>query len=508
MSSVNHKRIAKNTIALYIRMGITVLVSLYTSRIVLEKLGVDDYGVYNVVGGTVAMLGFLNAAMAGATSRFITFEFGKENKQRLIETFGSAVIIHYFIAALIFVIAETFGLWFVNTRLVIPESSMLAANVVYQLSVISSCVSVIQAPYNAEIVSHEKFTIYAYVEILNVVLKLLVVYLLVIVSTNKLILYAFLTFVVQLIVFFIYRFYCHRFEETRGKLHWNKEIAKPMLQFSGWDLFGNLSVAVNFQGYGIAMNMICGAAINAAYGIANTVQGTLKGLAANVIAASRPQIIKSYAAENIDEMMLLMRNASNMSIVMYLMLAVPLFFNAETVLGLWLVNVPPHSAVFLKIVLVSGIFNLLNQVLNAAVHATGVIRPLSVYPGIIYLLSPFVCYFLMKTGLNVDSAFCIIIAAYFLCLLICLIIVKRLIPEFRLNKFVLKNYLPLIPLIGLVAIILFFDNSESPYIKLLVDIILSSLVLGTYFLIFCLDRRQRQSLYNKLNALIISGKKS
>lgn len=494
----DHKLIAKNTIALYLRMGLTMIISLYTSRIVLDKLGIEDYGIYNLVGGVVGMLTFLNTAMAGASSRFITYEIGRGNKQCIKETFGSAVIIHYIIAAVIFILAETIGLWFVNSKLVIPEESILAANIVFQFSILSTCLSIIQTPYNADIVSHEKFTLYAYVEILNVFLKLLVVYLLVIVPTNKLILYSVLNFIVLIIVFTIYRTYCLRkFEETRGKPQWNKKTATPMLQFSGWDLFGNLSVAINFQGFGIAMNMIYGAAINAAYGIANTVQGTLKGLAMNIISASRPQIIKSYASGNLNEMIILMKNASNLSIVMYLMIAVPLYFNAQAVLGVWLVEAPPHSAAMLKIILISGIFSILNQILNIAVHATGKIRSLSIYPGIIYFLSPFVCYFIMKVGVPVDTAFGMIIVTYATCFVICLIIVKCLIPTLQI-KLLVRDYLPIIPFLVTLVSILSLCNSDSIYLKFVVDLIISVNGLGLYYLLFCLDKRQRITLFNKI----------
>ncbi len=491
----NNRLIAKNTVVLYIRMGLTVIVSLFTARIVLQQLGVEDYGVYNVVCGVISMMSFLNASMGGATSRFITYEMKSGEPGRLEKTFGVAVLIHYYIAFAILIVGETVGLWFVNTQLVLPADSMFAANVIYQFTVVSACITIIQTPYNAAIISHEKFTVYAYVEIINVVGKLLAAYLLVIIASNRLIVYGFLNLCITIIVMLIYMIYCHRrFNEARAKPIWYKAIARPMLTFSSWDLFGNLSVTANFQGFGIAMNMVCGATINTAYGIANTVQGTLKGLAMNVVSASRPQIIKSYAAEEYDNMSRLMVNASNIGLMIYMMMAIPLYFNVHTVLDLWLGEVPLHADAFLRIVLVSGIFNLCNQVLNTAVHATGNIKRLSFYPGIVYLMAPFICFGLMRAGIPVDFAFCLIILIYFLNLCICLYIVKIQIPQISLRRFVNKCYVHTFPAIVLTGLVNNYLTLSNKYLTLGIDIVTAVILLSMFYLFFCLSAVQRRYL--------------
>ena len=297
-----NKRIAKNTLMLYVRMIISTLVILYTSRVVLNTLGVDDYGIYNVVGGIVAIFSFLNSSMSGATSRFLTYEMGCNNG-KLSKIFSSALYIHIGIAILILVAAETVGLWFMNNKLVIPDDRMFAAHVVYQCSVISMMVTVTQVPYNASIIAHEKMDVYAYIELLNVFLKLGIVFILMIGRFDKLILYAILVLVVSILIAAIYRIYCtKKFSECHLSGSPDMQIIKPMLSFSGWDLFGNMSVSVRQQGTSIILNMFYGPALNAAIGLANSVQNVILSFANNVIMAFRPQIIKQYAEQNIGRM--------------------------------------------------------------------------------------------------------------------------------------------------------------------------------------------------------------
>ena len=258
-SVVSNKRIAKNTIMLYIRMLLSVVVSLYTSRIVLEVLGVEDYGLYGLVGGVVAMFSFLNSTMAGATSRFLTFEMGRGDQERVKSTFSSALIIHIAIALLVLVLSETVGLWYLNNKLVIPENRMYAAHWVLQFSVLGMIVSFTQVPYNAAIIAHEKMDVYAYVELLNVFLKLCIVYLLSIGNFDKLILYAFLVLVVSILIAFIYRIYCIRhYEETKFTMHFDKKISKEIVSFSLYNLLGNMGTVVNTQGTAFVINKFFG----------------------------------------------------------------------------------------------------------------------------------------------------------------------------------------------------------------------------------------------------------
>ena len=299
-TSENSKRIAKNTLLLYIRMLFAIIVGLYTSRVVLQTLGVDDYGIYSVVGGIVAMLAFLNSAMTAASQRFISFELGTQNYQRLKEVFSTSINIHLAIAGIILVIAETIGLWFLNTHMNIATDRMTAANWVYQCSVLTFVMTVVSVPYNACIVAHERMKAFAYISIVEVVLKLVIVYLLLILSADKLISYAILVLGVSLVVRIIYGVYCKRnFEECTYHFSFNKKLFKEMFAFASWSIIGNLGFSLKDQGSNIVLNIFCGTAINAARGVALQVNGIISNFSNNFIMALNPQIIKHYAAGNI-----------------------------------------------------------------------------------------------------------------------------------------------------------------------------------------------------------------
>ena len=323
----NNKRIAKNTMMLYIRMLLSVVVSLYTSRVVLEVLGVEDYGIYGVVGGVVAMFSFLNASMAGATSRFLTFEMGKGDAQRLRDTFSSALIIHIGIALVVFVLAETVGLWFLNNKLVIPEARMEAAHWVYQLSILGMAVSVTQVPYNAAIIAHERMEVYAYMELVNVLLKLGIVFLLKIDYFDRLVFYALLVLIVNVLVALTYRVYCVKhYEETQFSLTWDKGILKSMFGFSAWELLGHFGYTFRTQGVNVVLNMFFGVAINAVTNIATTVQNTMLAFSNNVLVAIKPQIIKRYALGKLEDMLNLMTFGIRCNLLLQLAITLPLIY--------------------------------------------------------------------------------------------------------------------------------------------------------------------------------------
>lgn len=265
MSYADNKRIAKNTLFLYIRTFVSMAISLYTSRKVLEELGVEDFGIMNVVGGVIAMLTFLNGSMSGATLRFLTFEIGRKNQDGFQRVFSMAVHIHLLLGAVIFIFGETFGLWFVNTCLNIPPDRMVAANVVYQVAILSCILSVLQTPYNASIVSYERMHVYAYVGLGESVAKLLIVYLIIISPIDKLITYSLLFFIVNITSCVIYRVYCLRnFNGCRVKRQWNNELFKDMAGFTGWNMFGTIAWTLKFNGASILLNIFGGPAVNAA----------------------------------------------------------------------------------------------------------------------------------------------------------------------------------------------------------------------------------------------------
>lgn len=441
---MNNKTIARNTIMLYFRMLLTMIVGLYTSRVVLNTLGVVDYGIYGVVGSVVGMLGFLNASMAGATSRFLTFELGLNHAERLNKTFSAAFIVHALVAIVVFVVAETIGLWFLCNKLVIPEERIYAAHCVYQLSILSAMLTITQVPYNAAIIAHEKMDVYAYVEILNVTLKLLIVFLLVIGNYDKLILYAILTLLVSVIVLSIYRIYCIRyFSECHFRLVIEKEYIKPLLTFSGWDLYGNICGTIKHQGNVMLLNTFFGPVVNTGANIANTIIGTLSSLSTNVIAAFRPQIIKQYAKGNFDVMNSMVNRAVIFSSLLLSFISFPVVAEMTFILQLWLGQVPEFSVVFGQIAIFNSFLSNINMVMLIGLHATGNIRNVSFWGGTIYLFNIICAYILLKFfDINAYWVFglnCIFMGSV---LLADMILFQKQIPHSNMIRFLLKVLLP------------------------------------------------------------------
>lgn len=411
MAETNNKRVAKNTLFLYFRMILIMLVTLYTSRVVLAQLGIKDYGIYNVVGGVVTMFAFLNNCMTTSTQRFLTFELGKGNTQRLKDVFAASLNIHIAIALTIVVLAESIGLWFVNYKLVIPADRLVAANWVFQFAILSFCVNIIQVPYNAVIIAHEKMNVYAYISIVEVMLKLGIVYLLSVSPFDKLIAYAVLIFAVQLLIRAIYQIYCRKnYEESKFRLFWDKSIYQQMSGFAGWNLFGSLAWMLRDQGLNIVLNLFFGPVINAARGVATQVSGAVMNFISNFQVALNPQITKNYANGNIQEMEKLTYLGIKFSYIILFFLAFPLSLNINYVLRLWLVEVPDYTALFIILIMIdSMVGNLFGVPLMTSLSATGKIRNYQIVVSFIILLIVPVGYIALRLGCDAPSVFYITI---------------------------------------------------------------------------------------------------
>ena len=495
-----NQRIARNAVMLYIRMFLTMIVGLYTSRVVLNVLGVEDYGIYGVVGGIVAMMGFLNASMSGATSRFLTFELGRGDQKRLADTFSSALIVHMIIALIVLVVAETVGLWFLTHKLVIPAGRMPAAHWVFQLSILSTLFGITQVPYNATIIAHEKMDVYAYVEILNVTLKLLVVYLLTIGHFDKLILYAVLLCAVGLTTMLVYRIYCIRhFTESRFHWIWEKSILKPLLSFSVYDLYGNGCVTARQQGKNFLINIFFGVTYNAASSIATTVNGLILGLVWNVIQAFRPVIIKNFASNNLNEMQLNLNNALKYTLLLFGCIFVPLFLELPYLFQLWLVDVPELSVLFCRYSLVAGVIGIVNSIISISIHATGKIKALSFISGTLYLLTVPVVYLLFSSGFPIESAYQVSIICNVLLVAVNFMISKCLIRRLKIAKLLSSMLIALI--VSLIASIPTFWTYSimGPSIWRVIFISIVNILLVailTYTMVF--DRGLRSRINHKL----------
>lgn len=434
----NNKRIAKNTLMLYIRMLVTMCVTFYTSRVVLATLGVEDYGIYNVVGGVAAMFAFLNGSLSGATSRFLTFALGENNSEKLKSTFSAALSVHVFVAIIVFLLCETVGLWLLETKLVIPEERMNAARVLFQFTVLSSILSITQVPYTAAVIAHERMDIFAYFSLGDVILKLLIVYLLMIVSLDKLVLYGALLFVVSFILLMANRIYdTKKFEECGFRLSKDTSYILPMLKFSGFDLFGNFSVMMRTQGINTLQNIFWGPAINAATGVANQVMNAIIGFSNNFLTAIRPRIVKLYAQNDIREMQRLAERGSKYSFFLLYFISFPCFLEISYILDLWLVQVPDFTKEFLRLTMIFNWINTLFIPLLHIIHATGRIKHMSIINGIIFVLVVPITYLLYKySNLPPITPFVLVVLCVIITSLINLYIVKHNIATFNALKFV------------------------------------------------------------------------
>lgn len=405
--TTNNKRIAKNTLLLYFRMILIMLVTLYTSRVILVQLGISDYGIYNVVGGVVMMFAFLNNCMTSSTQRFMTIELGRGDIQQLKNVFAASLNIHGAIAIVIILLAETIGLWFVNNKLVIPTDRIIAANWVYQFAILSFCINIIQVPYNAVLIAHEKMNIYAYISIIEVCLKLGIVYLLVICPFDKLITYGILLFCVQLIVRCIYQIYCRKhYEESRWRLFWDKDLYRQMSGFAGWNLFGSIAWLFRDQGVNIILNLFFGPVINAARGVASQVSSAVMGFISNFQVAINPQITKNYANGNIQEMERLAYLGIKFSFIILFLLAFPLALNIDYVLHLWLEEVPEYTGLFVILTMIDALCgNLFGVPLMTSLSAAGKIRNYQIVVSLIILFIVPVGYVALKLGYDASSVF-------------------------------------------------------------------------------------------------------
>lgn len=399
-STADNKRIAKNTIFLYFRMMVTMIISLYTSRVILQVLGVNDYGIYQSVGGIVGFLSFLNSALSSGSSRFITFGLGEGNITKLKNIFNTTLTGHIILAIVIVVLAETVGGWFLHHKLVIPPERMDAAEWVFHFSVLTIFFTLTQVPYNACIIAHEKMKVYAYVSIVDAVGKLLIVYALLIGHIDKLILYAILHFVLQVSILVFYRIYCVKhFEEAKFQLGLDKTILKEIVSFSGWSMFANSAIALNNQGILVLLNMFFTPAVVAARSLSIQVEMAAYHFVTNFQTATVPQIVKRYAQGDLEGSKDLLLNMTKYSFYLMLLLAVPIFFSAEQLLSLWLAEVPPYTVVFLQIVIVQSLFQVFDTSFYKALYTKGRLKENALTSPTCLLVNFIVVYLLFKMGL-------------------------------------------------------------------------------------------------------------
>ena len=505
MANSNNKQIAKNTAFLYIRMFVMMTTSLFTSRVVLDALGAADYGIYNVVGGVVVLFSFLNNALLAATQRYLNFNIGQNNLKQTNIVFCMSMNTYFILSLVVLLLGETIGLWFLSTQLNIASERMYAAQWVYQFSLIQFVANLLRIPYNASIIAYERMNFYAYVSLIEVIVKLAVVYLLYITTFDKLIAYSFLYTIIPIIIAYVYKVYCnHYLETTHYHCFWDKKTFKELFGFSGWSLFGSLANLSAQQGLNILINIFYGVTVNAAAGIANQVSANVYGFISNFQTAFQPQIVKSYAANEINRFFKLIFQTSKFSYFMVIILVIPILFTINELLDIWLKDVPEYTAGFCRLILIMMVVEAVSAPLWMSVHATGKIRNYQMLMAVLMFLNLPVAYFFLKFGYSPYSVWYVRIAVNIIVLISRCVYIKYNI-GFPLSQYVRQVIMPIlkVTIMALPIPMLIYKFSSILGINFILIGLISFVVtlITTYFL--GLDKQEKDLINNFIRRKIL-----
>lgn len=498
MSTVNPTKIAKNTIALYLRMALGVVIGLYTSRVLLNELGATDYGLFNVVGGLISMLGFINMALSSSTQRFLNYNQDKVSRADLQKIFSTSINLHLIVATIIVILLETVGLWFVYNKLNIPKSQFDAAVIVYHISVLSCFLGILQTPYSAAINAHERMNVFAYFSLLDLMLRLLIVLALRYVESNKLVLYANLCLMVSITMRMIYYIYCKRnFEECRYIFVWDKTLLKQMCNFSGWMIWGCVSALLSTQGVTILLNIFCGPVINAARALAGSAQGVLSQFSGNILAACRPQITRNYNDKHL--MNKLVSFTTRSTLFMMFIPAISLLIYTPVIVKLWLGNVPEYTVIFIRLLIVDTLLRGIFEPIAIVNNAGGKIKWYQLSITILYILQFIFSYIALKAGGSPASPYLVIVLISFLGIMVRCYIVQK-IDGLSMKEFIRHTITPVLKVtlslfIGGAALYFTLYNPANSVIILIINIIILSIFssLCCFLLGFSLPERNRLS---------------
>ena len=496
-TSYNDKRIAKNTILLYFRMIITMIVGLFTSRILLQALGIVDYGIYNVVGGFVAIFTMISGSLTSAISRFITFELGKGDIEKLKRVFSTSIIVQVGLSVLVLLVAETLGLWFLYNKMIIPDERVDAAFWVFQLSVLSFIINLLSTPYNSCIISHERMDAFAYISIYEVVCKLIICYAVIHSPIDKLVFYAILLFCVGISVRCVYTWYCKKhFEECTYRFTFDKNLIKNMFGFAGWNFIGSAGWVLRAEGGTVLFNLFGGPAANAANGIACALGGAVTGFVANFTTAFNPQITKDYAAQKYLELNRLLIYGSKISFFMMFFMGLPVMLNTHFILHLWLGDVPEHSTELVRLIILFSLSETISTPLITAKLATGNIRNYQLIVGGVQLLSLPLAYVVLKFGAPIESIYISYIVVSVGCLIARMLSLRGDIPLLSIRKYIIDVVLNVWFVAGISSVIpyLIFGQFEEGWACLIVTGVASVVSCATTMFYVGLKKAERQKL--------------
>lgn len=504
-TSNNNKRIAKNTLLLYVRMLFTMAVSLFTSRVILNTLGVEDYGINNVVGGIVTMFSVLSGSLSSSISRFITFELGKGNIERLKTIFSTGVNIQLGMSVLIIIIAEAVGIWFLNTKMNIPTDRMVAANWVFQCAILTFVLNLLSVPYNAAIIAHEKMSAFAYISVVEVSLKLIIVYMLMISPFDRLETYAVLLLLVGAVIRFIYGYYCKRhFEECTYHFILDKPVLKEMTGFAGWNFLGNGAYMLNTQGVNILMNLYFGVAVNAARGVATQVDAALKQFVNNFTTAVNPQITKSYAQGDLDYMHKLVCRSAKFSAFLMMFFAVPIILETNTILTIWLKTVPDYAVIFLQWIIISSFMDtVLANSLVTSMFATGKIKRYQIIVTTVGCLVFPLSWIAFKLGFEPQVGYILYFIIYTILLFVRLYLLKDMVklPVMMYIREVLYKLAPII-VVGFAIPGILILTMDAGWLRLILVCLLSVLVTAASEYFIGLSNKEKNFVAEKIKLVI------
>lgn len=480
-----------------------MIVSLYTSRVVLNTLGIEDYGIYNVVGGVVAMFSVISGSLSAAITRFITFELGTRNKESLNKVFSSSVTIQIGLALIIVILAEVFGVWFLNIKMNIPDERMVAASWVFQFSLLTFAINLISVPYNASIVAHEKMSAFAYISIFEVAGKLGVAFLIACSPIDRLVFYAMLICCIAIIIRLIYGMYCKRnFEECSYHFIYDSSLLKRMFSFAGWNFIGASSAILRDQGGNIVINLFCGPAVNAARGIAFQVNTAVHGFVTNFMTALNPQITKSYASGDREYMMTLIFQGARLSFYMLLVLSLPILVNTHYILVLWLKIVPEHTVYFVQLILLFGLSESISNPLITAMLATGRIRNYQLMVGGLQLMNLPVSYLLLRMGMFPEVVIVVAIVISQCCLAVRLLMLRGMI-GLSVQKYLKKVYANVLAVTFIASICpyLLSDSMEESFLNFILLCLIAVVCTGIAIYYVGCNKTERQFVVNKIHAI-------
>lgn len=504
-TSDNNKRIAKNTLLLYVRMLFTMAVSLFTSRVILNTLGVEDYGINNVVGGIVTMFSVLSGSLSSSISRFITFELGKGNIKRLKTIFSTGVNIQLGMSVLIIIIAEAVGIWFLNTKMNIPTDRMVAANWVFQCAILTFVLNLLSVPYNAAIIAHEKMSAFAYISVVEVTLKLIIVYMLMISPFDRLETYAVLLLLVGAVIRFIYGYYCKRhFEECTYHFILDKPVLKEMTGFAGWNFLGNGAYMLNTQGVNILMNLYFGVAVNAARGIATQVDAALKQFVNNFTTAVNPQITKSYAQGDLAYMHKLVCRSAKFSAFLMLFFAIPILLETQSILTIWLKTVPDYAVIFLQWIIISSFMDtVLANSLVTSMFATGKIKRYQIIVTTVGCLVFPLSWIAFKLGFEPQVGYILYFIIYTILLFVRLYLLKDMVklPVMMYIREVLYKLAPII-VVGFAIPGILILTMDAGWLRLILVCLLSVLVTAASEYFIGLSNKEKNFVAEKIKLVI------